>query len=168
MLRIRHVLRSFLPDVPSRVLSEHRNARPRAKEHSDLTISRIPIVALVMNDQDRKVLTDISHHEPVQIHFAESCVEARDALNRLNSPLILYDRDWPNAEWRTTVQTFASSPHRCCVILASRVADDYLWQELIRCGGYDLLAKPFRAKDVARSLKLALSYWRSSRAAATQ
>jgi DNA-binding NtrC family response regulator len=115
-----------------------------------------------------KVLSSIFHCEPIEIHFAESRVEAWDALNRLNSPLILYDRDWLDAEWRTTVQTFASSPHRSCVILASRVADDYLWQELIRCGGYDLLGKPFRADDVARALKLALSYWRSARAAAAQ
>ena len=168
MLAIRHALYSFLAHARRRVLSEHRNASPRAKDHSNLTIARIPIVALVMSDEDRKVLSHISDHEPVEIHFAESRVEAWDVLNRLNSPLILYDRDWPDAEWRTTVQTFAASPHRSCVILASRVADDYLWQELIRCGGYDLVAKPFRADDVARALKLALSYWRSSRAAATQ
>jgi DNA-binding NtrC family response regulator len=104
----------------------------------------------------------------VNIHFAESHADAWEAMNRWNSPVILYDRDWPNEEWRTAIQTFASSPRRSCVILASRVADDYLWQELIRCGGYDLLAKPFRADDVARSLKLALSYWRSASAAAAQ
>ena len=138
MLAIRHALYSLLAHGPRRVLSEYRNAGPRAKGHRDLTITRIPIVALVMSDEDRKVLSHISDHEPVEIHFAESRVEAWDVLNRLNSPLILYDRDWPDAEWRTTVQTFAASPHRSCVILASRVADDYLWQELIRCGGYDL------------------------------
>jgi hypothetical protein len=50
--------------------------------------------------------------------------------------------------------------------LASRVADDYLWQELIRCGGHDLLAKPFRAEDAARALKLAASFWTNARAKA--
>ena len=117
MLTIRHALYSFLAHAPRRVLSEHRNASRRAKDHSNLTITRIPIVALVMSDEDRKVLSHISDHEPVEIHFAESRVEAWDVLNRLNSPLILYDRDWPDAEWRTTVQTFAASPHRSCVIL---------------------------------------------------
>jgi len=165
MLRALH---SFLADGPKRVQAGRRGAVPCTKSDARAATPRISIVALVVSDHDREILNCISNREPVDIHFAESHVDAWEAMNRLNSPVILYDRDWPNADWRTTVQALASSPHRGCVILASRVADDYLWQELIRCGGYDLVAKPFRADDVARALKLALSYWKSARAAATQ
>ena len=45
----------------------------------------------------------------------------------------------------------------------SGVADDYLCQELIRQGGYDILPKPLRADNAARVVKLALSYWNSSK-----
>ena len=168
MLALWRAIHSFLTDVPKPVRPERQRPRLSMEDDASATPARAAVVALVVSDQDRKVLSSISDREPIEIHFAESYIEAWDTLNRLNCPLILYDRDWPNAEWRTTVQTFASAPHRSCVILASRVADDYLWQELIRCGGYDLLAKPFRVEDVARSLKLALSYWRSARAAAAQ
>jgi DNA-binding NtrC family response regulator len=168
MLAMWRALHSFLADAPKRVGTDGRQARISTKGAGHGAPGRITIVALVVNDYDRNVLRGISDREPIEIHFAESRVDAWDALNRLNSPLILYDRDWPDAEWRTTVQTFAASPQRSCVILASRVADDNLWQELIRCGGYDLLAKPFRTDDVARALKLALSYWSSARAAAPQ
>ena len=168
MLAMLRALHSFLADAPKRVQADRRLARPCTRGDAQAVTPRISVVALVVSDHDREVLYRISNREPVDIHFAESHVDAWEAVNRLNSPVILYDRDWPNAEWRTTVQALASSPHRGCVILASRVADDYLWQELIRCGGYDLLAKPFRADDVARSLKLAFSYWKSARAAATQ
>ena len=164
MLAMLRALHSFLADTPKRGGAERRSASPSTKTAPQIE-PRIPIVALVVSDHDREVLNCISSREPLDIHFAESHVDAWEAMNRLNSPVILYDRDWPNAEWRTTVQALASSPHRSCVILASRVADDYLWQELIRCGGYDLLAKPFRADDVARALKLALSYWKSARTA---
>jgi DNA-binding NtrC family response regulator len=164
MLAMFRALHSFLADTPQRGGAERRSASPSTKTAPQIE-PRIPIVALVVSDHDREVLNCISSREPLDIHFAESHVDAWEAMNRLNSPVILYDRDWPNAEWRTTVQALASSPHRSCVILASRVADDYLWQELIRCGGYDLLAKPFRADDVARALKLALSYWKSARTA---
>jgi hypothetical protein len=164
MLRALH---SFLADTPKRARAR-RSAGPSTKTAPQPIAPRISVVALVVSDHDRDILTRISNREPVDIHFAESHVDAWEAVNRLSSPVILYDRDWPNAEWRTTVQALASSPHRSCVILASRVADDYLWQELIRCGGYDLLAKPFRADDVARALKLALSYWKSARASAAQ
>ena len=168
MLAMFRVLHSFLTDGLKKVWGDHQRSSPSTKSDAQAATPRIPIVALVVSDHDREVLTRISNRELVDIHFAESHVDAWEAMNRLNSPVILYDRDWPNAEWRTTVQALAASPHRCCVILASRVADDYLWQELISCGGHDLLAKPFRADDVARALKLALSYWKSARAAATQ
>jgi len=167
MLAMLRALHSFLMDAPNRVQADRR-ARPCPQSNAPALTPRISIVALVVSNHDREVLTGISTHEPVDIHFAESQAEAWEAMNRLNPPVILYDRDWPDAEWRSTVQALASSTHGSCVILASRVADDYLWQELIRCGGHDLIAKPFRADDVARSLKLALSYWRSARAAAAQ
>ena len=167
MLAMWRALHSFLADAPKRARTEQK-PRPSATSNAQASTPRIPIVALVVSDHDREILTCVSAHEPVDIHFAESHVDAWEAMHRLNSPVILYDRDWPNADWRTTVQALASSPHRSCVILASRVADDYLWQELIRCGGYDLLAKPFRTDDVARALNLALSYWKSARAAAAQ
>ncbi len=168
MLAMWRALHSLFADAPPKVQAGRRPVRPCTKSDAPAVTPRISIVALVVSDHDREVLNCISNREPVDIHFAESHVDAWEAMNRLNSPVILYDRDWPNAEWRTTVQALASSPHRSCVILASRVADDYLWQELIRCGGFDLLTKPLRADDVARAFKLALSYWRSARAAATQ
>jgi AmiR/NasT family two-component response regulator len=127
---------------------------------------RTPVIALIVSDHDREVLTRISYQESMEVHFAGSRVEAWDDMSRFSSPLILYDRDWPNAEWRTTVHSFATSTPRPCVILTSRVADEYLWQELIRSGGHDLLAKPLRAEDLTRALKLALSYWKSARATA--
>ncbi len=127
-----------------------------------------PVIALAASDYDREVLTAVSRRGPWDMHFADSRVQAWEIVHRFGSPVVLYDRDWPNAEWRTTVHTFASCPRRPCVILMSRVADDYLWQELIRCGGHDLLAKPLRADDVNRALKLALSYWNSARAAGSR
>ncbi len=162
MLGLWRALQSLLTD------SGRRDKRHPSAWSDDERRYRTNVVALVVSDEDRKVLRSISDRESVEIHFAESRVDAWDALTRLNSPLVLYDRDWPDAEWRTTVQAFSSSSHRCCVILASRVADDYLWQELIRCGGYDLLTKPFRPDDVARALRLALSYWKSARTAASR
>lgn len=99
------------------------------------------------------------------MHFAESRTEAWEVMNRIKSPVLVFDRDWPNVEWRTMVRDFASAPQWPCIILASRVADEYLWQELIRCGGHDLLTKPLRLEDVSRTLKLALIYWKNARGA---
>ncbi|HEY4361123.1 MAG TPA: response regulator [Bryobacteraceae bacterium] len=122
----------------------------------------IPVVAMVVNQPDRNVLTAVGTQEPFAIRFAESYEEACSLARQLSAPVILVDRDWPGSDWRGAVETFAALPHAACVILVSGVADDYLWQELIRRGGYDVLGKPLRREDVARVLKLALSYWQAS------
>ncbi len=166
MLPMWRALHSFLADSPTRASARPRPARFFTKDTGDQTPRRTLVIALLVSQYDREMLAAIAGQEHLDIHFAESRADAWDAMNRLNSPLILYDRDWPNADWRTTVRTFASSPQRSCVILVSRVADDYLRQELIRRGGYDLLTKPFRADDVTRSLNLALSFWATARTAA--
>ena len=123
---------------------------------------RIPVVALLVSEQDRDVLTRSFGEEAVDVRFAESYEDAYSLASRLAAPLILVDRDWPGTVWRTAVAALASLPHRACVLLVSGVADGYLWQELIRTGGYDVLPKPFHRDKVARAVKLALSYWNSA------
>lgn len=124
--------------------------------------SRTTVVALVVNEQDRHVLTSVFGQDPLDVRFAESCDEAYSVANQLSAPVILLDRDWPETEWRTAVERLTASPHRACVILVSGVSDGYLSQELIRRGGYDVLPKPLQADKVARVVKLALSYWTSA------
>lgn len=84
-------------------------------------------------------------------------------VNQLRAPVFLCDSDWPSAPWHVMVRTFASSPTRPLVILASNMADEDLWQELMRCGGHDLVAKPLRLEDLNCALSLALNYWKNAR-----
>ena len=128
--------------------------------------SRVPVVALLVSEQDRGVLTSSFGEEPLDVRFAESYEDAYALANRLTAPIILFDRDWPGTEWRTAVAGLASLPHRACVLLVSGVSDGYLWQELIRTGGYDVLPKPLRRDNVASIVKLALSYRNSGSKAA--
>jgi hypothetical protein len=41
----------------------------------------------------------------------------------------------------------------------SRVVDEYLWNETVRRGGYDVVSKPLREEDLIRVVRLAWSYW---------
>ena len=123
---------------------------------------RVPVVALMVNEQDRHVLASVFGTEPLDVRFAESCEEAYSVTNQLTAPVILLDRDWPGTEWKAAVERLASSPHRPCVLLISGVSDIYLSQELARRRGYDVLPKPLQADKVERSVRLALSYWNSA------
>ena len=123
--------------------------------------SRVPVVAVVLDEEDRRVLMSLGS-ESLDIHIASSCQEAGVIARRMTAPIILLDRDWPGIEWRSSVEELAKSTHGPCVILVSSVSDDNLWEELIRRGGYEILKKPFRADKAARVMKLALSYWTSA------
>jgi len=122
----------------------------------------IGIVALVAADRDRDLLTNVADRNQLDMRFAGSCGEAWAMASKLRVPVILCDRDLPAVEWRDIVRILGSALHRPAVILTSRVVDDFLWQEVIRYGGYGVLAKPFVEDDVVRSVRLAWSYWMST------
>jgi len=120
------------------------------------------IVALILGEQDRELLTSIACRTQMDVRFTDSCGEAWLIAKQVEAPVILCDRDLPATEWRDLVQILASAHHRPSVILTSKVVDDYLRQEVIRNGGYDVLAKPLREDDVLRSVMLAWQYWSSA------
>ena len=122
----------------------------------------LAIIGLVASDEDRRLLAGICNRNRWHLLFADTCEEARTALDQLKAPVILCDRDLPGKGWRETVEDLASSPHRACIILVSGVVDTYLWDEVVRTGGYDVLSKPLREDDVVRAVRLAWSYWNSA------
>ena len=162
MPAIWQIIRSFFAGIPSRL--DGKEARgPLILRDSGLNSSpRLSIVALLVSEHDRSVLTRVAVQEQWDLHLAESCAEAWAVMNQFNAPVILYDRNWPATEWRAVVQKLASSPHRACVVLTSGVVDDRLRQELTRWGGYEILVKPLREESVTRVVKLAWSYWRNT------
>jgi len=120
---------------------------------------RLTAVGLVDCPQERKLLVDIGIDHGWEVQFADTCAEAIAASDPRRVPVILCDRDLPSSDWRDAVQTLAASSRPACVILLSNIVDDSLWEEVIRHGGYDVLAKPLRRSDVIRVVKLARSFW---------
>lgn len=126
------------------------------------SLNPITVVGLIASDSDRRALAGICGRKGWNLLLAGTCEEARTALDKLKAPVILCDRDLPGSGWRAAVEGLASSPHRACVILVSGVVDTYLWNEVVRSGGFDVLSKPLREDDVVRAVRLAWSYWNSS------
>lgn len=120
------------------------------------------IVALVNDERDRALLAAVCARNRWRVLFTDTSAEAWAVLNRLKAPVVFCDRDLPGTEWREVIQMMASSAHNACCILLSRVVDDYLWNELIGKGGYDVLPKPLREEDIVRAVRLAWSYWNSA------
>lgn len=119
----------------------------------------ITILGLLSREQDRGLLEDLCRRNGWELVFANTCDEARADLNRLRPQIVLCDRDLPGEDWKDAVQTLASASDRACIILVSKAADDYLWNEVVHCGGYEVLSKPLREDKVIRAVKLASAFW---------
>jgi len=110
---------------------------------------------------DRATLSESAERAHLELRLAGSCEDAWHIADQWHAPVILYDRDIQETEWREAVGILSALPHRPIVILISRVADESLWNELFRIGGFDILRKPLRVDETSRVLALALEYWRS-------
>lgn len=122
-----------------------------------------PVASLVVvgvpGGEERQLLTNVARDYGWDIQFTETSIEALTRCDPRRTAVILCDRDLPSVDWRDAVQTLASSSRPTCVILLSSIVDDALWEEVVRCGGYDILAKPLQRNDVLRAMKLARSFW---------
>ncbi len=87
---------------------------------------------------------------------------AVDSLKRTGFPIVLCDRDLAGGEWQDTLRLLHSVRDRPCVILLSNVADEYLWNEVVRRGGFDVLTRPFRKEQVVSMLEFAYTYWKTA------
>jgi len=136
-------------------------------QNSDALRPCSTIVSILLDEQDRSLITKVCEGNQWDVFFANSGDEARQVAEKIKPPIILLDRDMADGDWRHALSAFASASSEACIILISRVADDYLWNEVVCNGGYDVLSKPLREQDVLRAVRLAWFYWNSIRQDAT-
>ena len=94
-----------------------------------------------------------------KIWHALSFTDALETLRSEEIPMIVYDGDLGEDNWQYVLPRLnATAVHRC-ILLASRVSDGYLWQEVLRHQGYDILAKSVGQEQLIRTLQFAWD-WR--------
>lgn len=145
-------------------LRPRKRGRPARQAFSSQqsSMARVTIVGLMSgDDEDGLLLADIGARSGWQVLFVNTCADAAAALGQGNVPVVLCDRELLGMGWRSAVERLSAPPQRACVILLSEAVDTYLWNEVIRGGGYDVLPKPLREDGVTRAVRLARSYWNS-------
>lgn len=90
------------------------------------------------------------------------CEDALPHLRVGAFSIIICDRDLPGFDWRDTVEMLVASAPDASVLLTSPVNDDFLWQEVIQRGGYDVLVKPFEMQGFSHTIDQAWWFWRTS------
>ena len=92
---------------------------------------------------------------PCRVQTADSCHSAFRKLRYGRISIVVCERDLPDGSWRDVLEPLESSPERPFLIVTSRVADEWLWAEVLNLGGYDVLAKPFNPKEIRHVLETA-------------
>lgn len=81
--------------------------------------------------------------------------EALTLLQQNSVRVVISERDLPDGTWRDLLESMAGLNDPPPLIVASRLADDHLWLEVLNAGGYDVLALPFDRQEAIRTIALA-------------
>jgi len=143
-------------------LSGHRTSKI---ETSDEPVS---LLLVSPSPDDHKTLQEIMRDSNWTIHHAPSLGRARALLRDESVMFVICERDVPPGTWKDVLREAVSRAKPLSFILTSPHADDYLWAEALNMGAYDVLAKPFRASEVIRTLQMAFLHWKYQREGKTR
>lgn len=59
----------------------------------------------------------------------------------------------PDDDWRQVLAQLETLQSEPVLIVASHLADEDVWAEVLNLGTYEVLLKPFRAEEVARTIE---------------
>jgi DNA-binding NtrC family response regulator len=112
-------------------------------------IANLTIVAAFSAPEDRTSLTRIFAHSNWKLRFTCGLPQTRTALDRSPAGVVISESSSSDGHcWKDLLLELQKMEYPPPLIVADRLADEALWAEVLNLGGYDLLAKPFDAKEV--------------------
>ena len=107
-------------------------------------------VALPVEDWACIRRTKLPHR--TKVAGASGCREALAHLAKRRTDIVIATPAMSDGTWRELVIFCREIPDPPAVIVASRLADERLWSEVLNLGGYDLVAQPLDPRDLASTL----------------
>jgi DNA-binding NtrC family response regulator len=126
----------------------------RAEEESPLlaTCERRSILCINNEKRQHLALQAIVQDLSWQMRSAMTCLQALQMLGSQPTGAIFCDAVLTDGTWRDILQETGAGVGAPPLIVTSRLADACLWSEVLNLGGYDVLATPFTAPEVAHVL----------------
>ncbi len=123
----------------------------------------VTVLAIIPNPEDQSSLREIFCHCKWSLHFIEVRRHVRILIDELAVGVVVSECRLPDGDWKDVLQELQRRPLAPPLIVASRLADERLWAEVLSLGGYDVLTTPFRPDEVIHSVSLAWRHWRDER-----
>lgn len=120
----------------------------------------VAVLAVSPHSEDHASLRAIFGHSNWEIFEARTCREAVSFLRNNRMAVLVCERDLPDGNWKTLLDSLSVLPNPPLLVVTSYDADDRLWAEVLNLGAYDVLSKPFDRSEVTRIISLAWLHWK--------
>jgi len=120
------------------------------------------LLAVLRSPGDQASLSGILSGSAWRCRFVRTLPEVAPVLGGELIGVVV--TDWKLNEpygWENVLEAAQAARHPAKVIVADRLADEWLWAEVLNRGARDLLATPFARQEVLRVLQMAWMAWAS-------
>jgi len=136
------------------LISGSLSRKPAARETSGSETSARPRILYVGSlPEDRLALNHILDGTQWLLSVVTTCQDAIQRLRTTPVSAIFCESELEDGTWKEILDGL----NGCCdappLIVTSRMADEYLWAEVLNLGGCDVLAKPFSGREVRHVLE---------------
>jgi CheY-like chemotaxis protein len=128
-------------------------ASVEAKRPRRETLTRFNVLSVSPVPRDHHMLRHILDAGLWQISAVATRREAIERLGVSAVSVVVCESVLEDGTWKDILEHNQSSPYAPPLIVTSRLADEYLWAEVLNLGGYDVLPKPFNDKEVRHVLQ---------------
>ena len=98
--------------------------------------------------EDHEFLGRVFSQQGWHLHKTRTLESAMDLLSRNSVPVVMTERDLPLGNWKDVLAATQQLPQAPLLIVTDRLADEYLWAEVLNLGGYDVLSQPFQVAEL--------------------
>jgi DNA-binding response OmpR family regulator len=113
---------------------------------------RMRLLVISPEAEDRELLQQFLDKTQWDLSQVTTCGDGLQLIGCQRFSAIFCEAASNDIGWRDLLR-LAGSLETPPLVVISRLADVFLWCEVLNLGGYDVLAKPFDAKEVAHVLE---------------
>lgn len=108
------------------------------------------VVVVSDDEENRASLRRIFGENGWYVRESRGITEFRRSLKPRWSGVVLTETSLPDGTWKDVLSLANSVCPDAQIVVTSRLADDYLWAEVLNRGAFDLLAQPLDRTEVIR------------------
>jgi len=93
---------------------------------------------------------------PLAVLHSPDCEQALAHLADSSISVVICETLLPDGSWKDLLACMAQAEASSVLVVTSKIADEWLWAEVLNLGGYDVLAQPFDREEVTRVVRSAV------------